>query len=213
MVAAFMHGFLLSLALILPLGPQNTFVISQGATHRRYRQVIPVVLTAALSDTTLIGISVLSVNVILVAAPALKTVLTLMGVLFLVWMGIQSWRTPITAGLQEDASTAYWTRKRRIFHALRASLLNPHAILDTVVVIGGGVALYTHPDQKLAYGAAAVVVSWGWFFFLSLVGRFLGRFGEERRTLIWINRSSAGIMWAIALGYLVRLGTHLSISG
>ncbi|WP_275107296.1 hypothetical protein [Sulfobacillus harzensis] len=38
---AFLHGFLLALALILPLGPQNTLVMSQGTTHRQYRRTVP----------------------------------------------------------------------------------------------------------------------------------------------------------------------------
>lgn len=205
MVMAFFHGFLLALALILPLGPQNTFVLSQGATHRRYRETLPVVLTAAVSDTLLIVFAVLGVSVVLVAAPALKDVLTVLGIFFLTWMGIQSWRAPVTLGLSEDGVSAYWTLRRRIMYALRASLLNPHAILDTVVVIGGGAALYAHWDQKFAYTVAAVMVSWLWFLVLSMAGRFLGGLRNRAETLRWINRSSAGIMWVIAARYLIQL--------
>lgn len=210
MVIAFLHGFMLALALILPLGPQNTFVISQGATHRQYRQTLPVVLTAAMSDTVLIVFAVLGVNVVLVAVPALQDILTLLGIFFLVWMGIQSWRAPVANNLSADGVSAYWTLRRRMVHAWRASLLNPHAILDTVVVIGGGAALYAHPDQKIAYTVAAVTVSWLWFFLLALAGRFLGRLRNQASTVRWINRSSAGIMWVIAARYLIQLGSHLS---
>lgn len=201
---------MLALALILPLGPQNTFVISQGATHRQYRQTLPVVCTAAISDTVLIVVAVLGVSAVLVAAPALKDILTLLGILFLAWMGIQSWRTPVAMKLTDDGASTYWTLRRRIVHALRASLLNPHAILDTVVVIGGGAALYVYPDQKLAYTMAAVTVSWLWFFLLSVAGRFVGRLRNQARTVRWINRSSAGIMWLIAVRYLIQLGSHLT---
>lgn len=209
MVMAFFHGFMLALALILPLGPQNTFVLSQGATHRQYRQTLPVVLTAAVSDTLLIVLAVLGVSVVVVAAPALKDVLTALGIFFLTWMGIQSWRASVTRGLSEDGVSAYWTLGHRIFYALRASLLNPHAILDTVVVIGGGAALYAHPDQRFAYTGAAVMVSWLWFLVLSMAGRFLGGLRKQARTLRWINRASAGIMWVIAARYLIQLWSFL----
>lgn len=209
MVLAFVHGFLLALALILPLGPQNTFVMSQGTTHRQYRRTIPVVLTAALSDTVLIVAAVLGVSLVLSALPALKEALTVLGIIFLVWMGWQSWRTPIHVGASDDAAMAYWTLRRRILHTLRASLLNPHAIMDTVVVIGGGAALYSAPAEKIAYALAAVLVSWAWFFVISLAGRAFGRLRDQARTLRWINRTSAGIMWVIAGRYLVQLSQAL----
>ncbi len=210
MVIAFLHGFMLALALILPLGPQNTFVISQGATNRQYRQTLPVVFTAAMSDTVLIVFAVLGVNVVLVAVPALQDILTVLGIFFLVWMGIQSWRAPVVNNLSDDKIGAYWTLKRRVGHAWRTSLLNPHAILDTVVVIGGGAAIYVHPAQKIAYTVAAVTVSWLWFFLLSMAGRFLGRLRNQGRTLRWINRSSSGIMWVIAARYIIQLGSYLN---
>lgn len=210
MVIAFLHGFILALALILPLGPQNTFVISQGATNRQYRQTLPVVFTAAMSDTVLIVFAVLGVNVVLVAVPALQDILTVLGIFFLVWMGIQSWRAPVVNNLSDDKMSAYWTLKRRVGHAWRTSLLNPHAILDTVVVIGGGAAIYVHPAQKIAYTVAAVTVSWLWFFLLSMAGRFLGRLRNQGRTLRWINRSSSGIMWVIAARYIIQLGSYLN---
>lgn len=206
---ALLQGFLLALALILPLGPQNTFVMSQGTTHRQYRRTVPVVVTAALADTILIGVAVLGVSAVLVVAPMLKEILTLLGIVFLVWMGWQSWRTPVHPETSDGPARAYWRLRRQIMHTLRASLLNPHAIMDTVVVIGGGAALYTTPSEKLAYALAAALVSWMWFFALSLAGRALAQLRHQARTLQWINRISAGIMWTIAGRYLIQLGTAL----
>ena len=126
------------------------------------------VVTAALPDTILIGVAVLGVSAVLVVAPMLKEILTLLGIVFLVWMGWKSWRTPVHPGTSDGAARTYWTLRRQIMHTLRASLLNPHAMMDTVVVIGGGAAFYTTPGEKLAYALAAVLVSWVWFFALSL---------------------------------------------
>lgn len=206
---AFLHGFLLALALILPLGPQNTFVMSQGTTHRQYRHTVPVVVTAALADMILIGMAVLGVSAVLLVAPMLKEILTLLGIVFLGWMGWQSWRAPVHPETSDGAVKAYWTIRRQVMHTLRASLLNPHAIMDTVIVIGGGAALYTTPGDKLAYAMAAVLVSWVWFFALSLAGRALAQLRHRARTLQWVNRISAGIMWTIAGRYLIQLGTAL----
>lgn len=206
MSLAFVHGFLLAWALILPMGPQNSFVISQGTTHVQYGRTVPVVITAALSDTILIAGAVLGASMILLALPVLKDVLTLLGIVFLGWMGWKSWRIPVHALSSDAGAAAYWTLRRRVMHTLRASLLNPHAIMDTVVVIGGGAAMYSAPAEKLSYALAAVLVSWFWFFALSLAGRTLGHLRHQARTLLWLNRVSAGIMWAIAGSYLVQLG-------
>ena len=54
MAEAFIHGFILSFGLILPLGVQNVFVFNQGALQKRFIHALPVVLTASLCDTLLI---------------------------------------------------------------------------------------------------------------------------------------------------------------
>ncbi|MDA8192993.1 MAG: LysE family transporter [Thermaerobacter sp.] len=124
------------------------------------------------------------------------------------WLGWQSWHSPVRAAQSSDTA-AYWTLRRRLLHTLRASLLNPHAIMDTLVVVGGGAAAYATPADKLAYALAAVLVSWVWFFAISLTGRGLGRLRDQTRTLRWVNRLSAVIMWTVAGRYLVKLSHAL----
>ena len=58
MVMAFLHGFILALGLILPLGVQNLFVLQQGILQPRLWKTVPAVVTAALCDTVLISCSV-----------------------------------------------------------------------------------------------------------------------------------------------------------
>lgn len=211
MGAAFTHGFLLALALILPLGPQNTFVLSQGAIHRRYRDTLPVVIMASLSDTLLITIAVAGVSLVLLALPILKEGLTLLGIVFLMWMGIQSWRAPVASdeALTDTQTKAQWPLARRIRYSLTVSLFNPHAIMDTVIIIGGGAALYSRESDKLIYTVATVLVSWSWFFALSLAGRAFQLMKNRAQMLKRVNRGSALIMWAIALRYLVQVGQSI----
>jgi L-lysine exporter family protein LysE/ArgO len=204
LVGAFVHGFVLALALILPLGPQNTFVLTQGATQPRWRLALPVVLTAAASDTALIVAAVAGVSLVLLAIPALRLVLSAAGVLFLVYMGIKAWTS---AGAAEDTAgaRAEWTLGRKVRYSLSVSLLNPHAILDTMVIIGGGAAIYANPAERWAYAGAAVAVSWLWFFALSLLGRVLQRAAGGVATGRLLGRASAAIMWTVALRYAVEV--------
>mgnify|MGYP001218790420 FL=1 len=49
-----LHGIILAFGLILPLGVQNIFVFNQGATHKKFTNALPVIITAGICDTILI---------------------------------------------------------------------------------------------------------------------------------------------------------------
>jgi L-lysine exporter family protein LysE/ArgO len=197
MLSAFLHGYLLSFGLILPLGPQNVFVFSQGATQPRLRRALPVVLTAAIADTVLILIAVLGVSAVVLTVPWVKIVLGVIGVCFLLYIGWVTWRTEVH---EDDAAKLAhnWPVRRQIIFALSVSLLNPHAILDTIGVIGTSSLAYAG-TERIAFTAACILNSWAWFFMLAVAGKLLGSMGPVRR---WLNRVSAVIIWISAV-YLV----------
>lgn len=206
MFSAFLHGYLLSFGLILPLGPQNVFVFSQGATQPRLRRALPVVLTAALADTALILSAVLGVSAVVLTVPWVKIVLGVIGVCFLLFIGAVTWRSEVH---EEDATRLahQWPVRRQIIFALSVSLLNPHAILDTIGVIGTSSLAYPGAE-RIAFTAACILNSWAWFFMLAVAGKFIARtrVGPVRR---WLNRVSAVIIWLSAV-YLVYNLTRLA---
>lgn len=196
MVSAFIHGYLLSFGLILPLGPQNVFVFSQGATQPKLRRALPVVMAAAICDTLLIVIAVLGVSTVVLTVPGIKVVLGVVGVGFLLYIGWLTWRADGQTAI--DQAAALWPIKRQIVFAVSVSLLNPHAILDTIGVIGTSSLAYAGAD-RFAFTAACVLNSWLWFCGLAIVGRTLGSFAGVRT---WLNRASAVIM-GLSAAYLV----------
>jgi L-lysine exporter family protein LysE/ArgO len=197
MLIAFLHGYALALGLILPLGPQNTFVLTQGAAHPRFVRALPVVVAAALSDTLLIALAVLGISVLALTIPWFRTALVIGGVAFLTVIGWLTWRSdPTTSDRATEA--ARWPPGRQVMFALSVSLLNPHAILDTIGVIGTSSLAYAG-SARIAFGAGCALNSWVWFAALALVGRLAGSLAGVRRVL---NRVSAAIMWASA-AYLV----------
>lgn len=203
-LSVFSHGFLLALVLILPLGPQNMFVFTQGATQRRFMLVAPVILTAALSDTMLIVGAVAGISVVVLTMPALKMLLGIAGILFLLWMGYKTWTARVESSVL-GLDNADWSTKKKIHYSLSVSLLNPHAILDTVVIIGGGAAFYSTAEERAVYAFGAVLVSWAWFLALATAGYLFQRGRRRTSTLRWINRGSALVMWAVAIRYLLNL--------
>lgn len=197
MITDFLHGFLLALALILPIGPQNTFVIARGAGARRFRETLPVALTAALSDTLLIAAAVGGVSLLLLGLPSLHTLLTAVGILYVLYIGAQFWRTA-RSGAEVAAPEAADARKD-VLRALSVSLLNPHAILDTLGIIGAASAQVAGASGRFMFALGAVLVSWLWFFALAAFGRALGLGDRSGRARFYLQRVSALLMWAIGL--------------
>ena len=200
LLSAFLHGYLLSFGLILPLGPQNVFVFSQGATQPKLRRALPVVLTASLADTALILVAILGVSAVVLTIPWVKTVLGVIGVGFLLTIGWITWRSEVH---EDDAGVLahQWPARRQIVFALSVSLLNPHAILDTIWVIGTSSLAYT-AGAKVAFTTACILNSWVWFLMLAIAGRLLGAVGSVRP---WLNRASAVIMWLSAVFLVYNL--------
>ncbi|HYF78825.1 MAG TPA: LysE/ArgO family amino acid transporter [Symbiobacteriaceae bacterium] len=194
MLAAVVHGFLLAFGLILPLGVQNTFVFTQGALHRRWAGALPSVLTAAACDTLLITLAVSGLSLVVLAVPWFQSALSWVGVAFLLYMGWATWRTePATENAAEE-----WPARRQITFAASVSLLNPHAILDTVAVIGTNSLSYTGAP-RLGFALACIGVSWLWFLGLATAGYLLGISAGGLSLRRWLNRISALIMWGVAV--------------
>lgn len=109
-------------------------------------------------------------------------------------MGWLSWHT--AAGGSGADATAFSPRRQVLF-AVTVSLFNPHAILDTVGVIGTSSVSY-HGQDKLLFAAACVSVSWGWFLALAFIGWKTGRQKGFDKVAGVINKLSAGFMWLSA---------------
>ncbi|KNZ68364.1 lysine exporter protein LysE/YggA [Thermincola ferriacetica] len=202
MITAAIHGFLLAFPLIMPLGAQNIFVFNQGALHRHFVNVLPVVLTAAICDTILISLSVMGISVLVFGSVIIKSVLIGIGVVFLIYMGWTTWKSKIDNNEQNTYSS--FSPTKQIIFAASVSLFNPHAIMDTVGVIGTSSLAYQGLD-KFAFASATVLVSWIWFFGLAVAGRLTGKFDKKGNFIIVINKISAFIMWGAAVYLLLSL--------
>ncbi|MHC0038229.1 LysE/ArgO family amino acid transporter [Pseudoneobacillus sp. C159] len=201
MLGALLHGLVLAFGLILPLGAQNVFVFNQGASQSRFIRVLPVVVTASLCDTMLILLAVVGVSVIVFTIPLLQTLLFSIGFCFLLYMGWSIWKsTAVGANNRNEAMPP----KKQMMFALSVSLLNPHAILDTIGVIGTSSLSYTG-SEKVAFTAACIGISWLWFFGLAVTGRSVGQFDSSGKVISLINKISAILIWGVALFIGIQL--------
>lgn len=195
MLLAVIHGFILSFGLILPLGAQNIFIFNQGARSRHLTGALPSILTASLSDTLLIFLAVAGVSLVILSFPWLQSIFLAAGLIFLVRIGFSIWKD---SSEKRENHSPRLTVKNQMIYALSVSILNPHAVLDTIGVIGTN-ALHYSGSIKWAFAAACASVSWLWFFGLALTGHLTGKMDQGGRVLVIINRLSALMIWLIAL--------------
>ncbi|WP_107842176.1 LysE/ArgO family amino acid transporter [Metasolibacillus meyeri] len=197
---AIVHGIILAFGLILPLGVQNVFIFSQGAMQPSKLRALPAVLTAALCDTLLILLAVLGLSVIVYQFEWLRLGLISGGILFLIYMGKVLWTAKIEQAQQGEALPA----KKQIVFALSVSLLNPHAILDTVGVIGTSALNYMGTD-KILFTVTCIIVSWLWFISLMFAGSMLKKVDNSGKVMYIFNKCSAVFIWGTALYLLIGL--------
>ncbi|RIN25552.1 LysE/ArgO family amino acid transporter [Staphylococcus succinus] len=192
MLQPLIHGFLLALGLILPLGAQNVFVFNQGANYKSIFKVLPVIITAGVCDSLLIILAVLGVSVILLSFPILQVTIYCIGLVFLLYMAWSMWM----AKPERVNTTHPMSTKKQITFALSVSLLNPHAIMDTIGVIGTNGAIYEGVSKGI-FMIATLSVSWLWFFLLAILGKALGHMDTSGKYIMMINKISVVIILVV----------------
>jgi len=191
-------GFALGLSLIRTIGAQNAFVLRQGL---RREHVFAVSLTCALSDAILIAAGVAGFGVLVEAAPWITPVFTYGGAAFLIYYGFLNARSAWRGGAVMDTSGAcVGSLRTALVTCLALTWLNPHVYLDTVVLLGSVAAQY---EDRLAFGAGAVVASFTFFFSLGFGARLLSPLFARARAWQVLDAVVAVTMWAIAVKLLL----------
>ncbi|MGR3495516.1 LysE/ArgO family amino acid transporter [Citreimonas sp.] len=192
-------GFALGLSLILAIGAQNAFVLRQGMMRRH---VLPVVLVCAISDAVLITAGVAGFGALTTAIPGLELWMRLAGAAFLIWYGARTLLSAWRGGEALRAGEGTQSLRAAILTCLAFTWLNPHVYLDTVVLLGAVSAQY---DDRLAFGAGAVVASFAFFFALGFGARALAPVFARPSAWRVLDTGIGLVMWAIAAKLLSGL--------
>lgn len=196
MLTTALAGVLLGLALIVPLGQQNVFVISQGVSVGMPRALFAAIAAAA-CDTILIIAGAGGASLLLEQVPGLRPALLAAGVALLVYLGTRSLRASGSGGGLDDGPGA--GPRQVLARTAAVSLFNPHAIIDTVGILGAAIAAQPS-EARFAFGAGVVTASWFWFVFLVCAAAMLGRLLTPSRRR-WFDRLSGVVLLGFA-GYL-----------
>ena len=196
-----MTGLLLGFALILPIGAQNVFVVGQGLSAGWTRACWAAV-AAGCCDTLLIITGAAGASGLLTVIPAVRMVMLAAGAVFLGYLGIRAWRSA-ESGLGRDPDSPALAPVAVIRRTIAVSLLNPHAILDTVGVIGAAVAAQP-AAHRISFATGTASASWLWFFLLAAGAAWSRRLLTPRRAL-WFERISGTVMIAFGLVFAWQL--------
>lgn len=212
-MSAFSAGMFLSISLIMAIGPQNAHLIRMGL--RRQHLWLTVGVCAA-GDIVLISLGVIGLSKLGGLSPTVHKLLLLAGVVFLLIYGSRAARnflsglksqrnvasrqacTPTVANNTLMQTAPAMNRKQAVLTALAFSWLNPHAWLDTAVLIGTASLAYQTPGNTV-FGLGAMTGAIIWFVFLGGVACWLGQRLELNRIAHWIDGLVALIMLTIAV--------------
>jgi L-lysine exporter family protein LysE/ArgO len=221
---AFMAGFVLSLSLIMAIGPQNAHIMRMGLLRQHLWLTVAV---CVLTDIVLIAAGVGGLAQLGGLSDKLLGAMTGSGALVLAWYGAQAMRrflhpappqidqvvqarpsqsSRASEPMQSSgaANMARMSRRRAVGLTLALSWLNPHVWLDTAVVIGSSSLAYAQPDNAV-FGLGAATGSLLWFSALGVAMLCLG--GRLNSPAIWraLDAVVALMMWGTALWLLAGL--------
>lgn len=205
-MTAALSGMLLSLSLIIAIGPQNAHVLRMGLLRSH---VGITVLACAVTDVILIALGVAGLAQVGSLSKGVQGAMMGAAILFLLHYGWgaarRAWANQY-AGLSTTqqgngmggALGAPTTRTQALGAALAFSWLNPHAWLDTAVLIGIASLAYSQPNNWM-FGAGAAAGSLLWFVALGLGAQLLAL--KLARPAVWrgIDTVVALTMWGTAV--------------
>jgi L-lysine exporter family protein LysE/ArgO len=201
LIPAALAGFTLSFSLIVAIGPQNAHVLRMGLARRH---VFITVAACAVTDAILITIGVLGLASITALSPYLYKAMLVTAIAFLLWYGFLAARRAIvaTGALTTQSVALPSSAKNALLTALAFSWLNPHAWLDTAVLVGSASLSYSHPSN-LAFGAGAILGSFVWFVALAWVATKLAK--RLAKPSVWRAIDAVvAVTMAVTAAYLIK---------
>lgn len=190
----FISGFGMGGGLIVAIGAQNAFVLTQGVRRNHH---LAVALLCTVCDAILIGLGVTGVGTVVASNPTLGSIAAWGGAAFLIWYGLGAFRAALKGGSLETGGELGRTLQRTLMLTLAVTLLNPHVYLDTIVLMGSVSGQFSVPDRYV-FGMGAATASCAWFFLLSLGGQMLAPVFQRDVTWRVLDGLVCLTMWGIA---------------
>ncbi len=163
-VSALIQGVFLGASMIIPLGVQNSYVLSQGIKRNHHFLTATICM---LCDVFLIGLGVFGGGKLIASNEWLMLTMGWGGILFLVSYSVMAFRNAWHNSYQYPEKVAILNGKKAVVATtLAVTLLNPHVYLDTVMILGSVAGTFAG-QEKLYFALGTVIASIIWFYSLA----------------------------------------------
>lgn len=180
-------------------GPDNLMVLSVGMSRGR-RHGMAFGLGCALGCLSHTTLAALGISALVAASPLAFGLLKLGGGAYLVWLGIQAWRS--SGAVRTDAGAVFPSSPRQFFaKGLLANAINPKVVifflsfLPQFVNVDQGSAPLQIVGLGLIFTLQSALLFGALGFFSGSVGQWLGRHANAG---IWLDRAAGTVF--VALG-------------
>ncbi|TNE62662.1 MAG: amino acid transporter [Alphaproteobacteria bacterium] len=199
---ALVEGFMVSIGLLVAIGPQNAYLLRQGLKHQHVGAIATVCF---ISDMALIIMGVLGVGRFVAESPTLAAWLGWGGVAFLLWFAFRNIRSAMHPDVMTDARMADAAGDAAgkgvgiaILHALAFTWLNPWVYVDTMVLVGGVSTKYDGDLARISFCIGASVASGVWFYGLGYGAKKAAPLFKKQITWRVLDSVIAVIMLGVA---------------
>lgn len=197
-----LQGFGFGATMIIPIGAQNAYVLNQGIKRNHHLTTATI---CSFLDIFFISLGIFGGGAILSQSELLLTFVTVGGIAFLTFYGLQSWKSAFTAQSEENATTTTARGRRAvILGTLAVTVLNPHLYLDTVVILGS-IGGQFEGNNRLSFAIGTIMASFVWFYSLSIGAAKLAPTLSRPRVKQAIDIGVALMMFGIAIALTKNL--------
>jgi L-lysine exporter family protein LysE/ArgO len=191
---ALLKGFGMGGSLIMAIGSQNAFVLSNAIKKQHIGAMVAVCVAI---DVILIWAGVWGLGTLIQKYPMLISLATWGGAAFLALYGIYAFQRALKPSSLQTQDIQPTALKTTVITLIALSLLNPHVYLDTVVLLGS-IGGQLPPPQASWFALGASLASLTWFIVLGWGGQLLAPWFASPKSWQRLDIVVATTMWTIA---------------
>ena len=194
-------------ALLIMPGPTDMVVVSYALSQGR-RSAWASVPGVTLGDATALILSLLGLGAVLMASAELFNALKIAGAIYLVYLGIKTWRAPVPDEIDDNPPLEH-SRWRIMAHTYVATALNPGGIVFYVAFF----PQFLRADlpllpQVAVFGATFIIMGSVNSALCAALAVQVRRFVRSYRARRNMNRAAGGFL--IAIGGMVGLAKRVA---
>jgi L-lysine exporter family protein LysE/ArgO len=194
-------GIVVGLGLIVAIGAQNAWVLSQSMRGANRLIIASVCIVC---DVLLITAGVYGLQEVQTVLPQLVPLLTWLGAGFLLYLSWQSGRRAWQgkSSLHLNAEVVIRSPLKTTLAALAITLLNPHVYLDTLVLIG---SVGNQQSSPMLFTVGAAIASLLWFTSLTAFAPKLASMMKSQRHWQVFDYSMMSLLLVVGTSLIWKL--------